>query len=181
MARAPAQLRAALEFVARAGQELLEQEREDESEAMTDFFELISDPEYLAAFQVIADFAVEECGLDLREFELPDWQPEDFSDHSGDFSSGGDFVLVGDIQTNLRENYDRPHWMGNISMWSSTNGLVVIALSEVLDSDTTIEICSTISEIVYDLGDASIEIQIAGPEGEILASRREADSVCAAS
>jgi len=161
---------------------------EDSDEALAKALELLDDPEYLEAAAAIDDFAEEECGLDI------DLDPAEENETGGglipdDGGSGAgtdpdaDPTSIDAVQAHVESRFGTETWYSvldeNVSWGSSGSGDVTTwtiglgddpAAAGATTSDLN-DVCEVLAAYLdtYESGD--VEIEITGPDDEVLVTR----------
>jgi hypothetical protein len=179
---APDEIDSELQRIQEAFAALTELEEGGDSEdAFTEAFEIILDPALTSALEDFADYAEEECGVEVEG-------ADEFGDLSGDLSSGLTDDLSDDLSDDLTEDdlspaqrlrayLDENHpdfsdlasGIGSASVGEG-NLQVTLTLDETTDADTAVAICEATLDFAESDEVVEIEVEVEDQEDTVLAT-----------
>jgi hypothetical protein len=154
---------------------------EDDPDSFGAAFEIILDPRVASALEGFAEYAEDECGVEVEGANVDDDFTDDLSadfstDLSTDFGTGDDEPSNTDLlRAFFEENYADEPWLDAIGSrgigsvtGQSTN--VTLGMNEVISPQDAVEACEAALAWADDAGFAEGEAEIQGPDQETLAS-----------
>ena len=163
---------------------------EDDSDSFGAAFEIILDPRVASALEDFAEYAEDECGIEVEGANLEDGFSDDLSgdfstDLSTDFGTGDDEPSNTDLlRAFFDENYADEPWLeaigsrgiGSVAGQSTS---VTLGMNETISPQDAVEACEAALAWADDAGFAEGEAEIQGLDQETLASG-DSDEGCEA-
>jgi hypothetical protein len=155
---------------------------EDDPEAFAEAFDVLFDPEVMAAFEEVEAFGVETCGLPegFLDTESDDESDDETADDAE--TGNGDFVSTDEVQAHLDATVGDVPPFSEIVGWSSVNGVFSVSFDAAPSVADATQVCEAVSGYIFDVGgyDPSIEVGVYGPSEEPIVLREGAESDCRA-
>jgi hypothetical protein len=160
--------------------EALSELDQDDPDAFEEVLELVYDPAVIRAFEAFADYADDECGIELEDVEdlsdaFTDDATADFSDDLSDDLSDDEPSPAEQIRTHLEENYasegfsDLVGGIGTVEV-ADDDLQATLTLDEPADGETAAAICEAVVEFADQNGIDTLTVEVEDDQDTILAS-----------
>lgn len=174
---APEEIDSDLSRIQDAFEELVALEEDGGEDAFGAAFEIILDPRLTSSLDDFAEYAEDECGVEVEGADgLGDLSDDLSGDFSTDFSddlTDDDPSPAQDLRAFLEENHpdysDLAEGIGTVEL-GADSVQVTLTLSETTDADTAVAICEATLDWGEDGELAEIEIEVEDREDTVLAT-----------